>query len=67
MTKLNKKIEEMKAEGWMVAREDSQPLNGRYYKYAVMVKGEEKLAINHQGSTGGLIQALAITKRTGAR
>ncbi len=56
--KLQKKVEQLKSEGWVVVKNGERQINGRYYKFCKMEKNGETITVNHQGGTEGLVSKL---------
>ena len=54
MKKLDKKIEQLKSEGWKLEKIAEHKMNNKYYKYAAVIKGLQRKIINNKGGEGGL-------------
>lgn len=60
MSRLNMKdkINDLKSQGWTVVSYGERRINNRYYKYCLLEKDGQKIVVNHQGGTDGLISNL---------
>jgi len=52
------KINDLKSQGWTVVSYGERRINNRYYKYCLLEKDGQKIVVNHQGGTDGLISNL---------
>ena len=59
MSKLDKKVEELKNEGWSLIGFGERKLNQTHYKFAVLEKEGKQIVINHQGGIKGHVSVLA--------
>jgi hypothetical protein len=59
MSRLDNKVAELKNQGWVLINYGENRINSNTYKYAILEKDGERVVVNHQGGTKGLISASA--------